>query len=174
MERLCMCGVRGCMGTLYLPLNCSLNCSKNSLSLSLSIYIYLYIHLSMYLNQTNYIMSDIVNNNSLISLNSQSTFKFPNCFVRFFHIWFLWIIIQINSTHCFEILLLPIKWFFFFKILFIFIYLFMKDRERQRHREREKQAPCREPDVGLSLGTPGSGSEPKADMLNRWATQASW
>ena len=29
-------------------------------------------------------------------------------------------------------------------------------RERQRHRQREKQAPCREPDVGLDPGTPGS------------------
>ena len=41
-----------------------------------------------------------------------------------------------------------------------FIYLFMRDRERererQRHRQREKQAPCREPDVGLDPGTPGS------------------
>ena len=33
---------------------------------------------------------------------------------------------------------------------------------RQRHRRREKQAPCREPDVGLDLGTPGSRSGPKA------------
>ena len=32
-----------------------------------------------------------------------------------------------------------------------------------RHRQKEKQAPRREPDVGLDLGTPGSRSEPKAD-----------
>ena len=40
----------------------------------------------------------------------------------------------------------------------------MRDREREtdrqteteRGREREKQAPCREPDVGLNPGTPGS------------------
>ena len=46
----------------------------------------------------------------------------------------------------------------FFFILNIFIYLFMKDtkRERQRHRQREKQAPCRELDVGLDPGSPGS------------------
>ena len=31
-----------------------------------------------------------------------------------------------------------------------------RKRERQRHRRREKQAPCREPDVGLDPGTPGS------------------
>ena len=39
----------------------------------------------------------------------------------------------------------------------------MKDRERQRHRKREKQTPCREPNVGLGPGTPGSYPEPKAD-----------
>ena len=33
-----------------------------------------------------------------------------------------------------------------------------RERERQRHRSREKQAPCREPDVGLDPGSPGSRS----------------
>ena len=37
-----------------------------------------------------------------------------------------------------------------------------RETETDRHRRREKQAPCREPDVGLNLGTPGSRSEPKA------------
>ena len=37
-----------------------------------------------------------------------------------------------------------------------------RERERQRHRRREKQAPCREPDVGLDPGTPGSHPGPKA------------
>ena len=36
-------------------------------------------------------------------------------------------------------------------------------KERKRHRQREKQAPCREPDVGLDPGTPGSQPEPMAD-----------
>ena len=36
-------------------------------------------------------------------------------------------------------------------------------RERQRHRQREKQAPCRQPNVGLDPGTPGSRPELKAD-----------
>ena len=36
------------------------------------------------------------------------------------------------------------------------------ERERQRHRQREKQVPCREPDVGLDLETPGSCPGPKA------------
>ena len=36
-------------------------------------------------------------------------------------------------------------------------------RDTGRDRQREKQAPCREPDVGLHPGTPGSHSEPKAD-----------
>ena len=37
-----------------------------------------------------------------------------------------------------------------------------RGRERQRHRQREKQAPCREPNVGLDPGTPGSHPGPKA------------
>ena len=37
-----------------------------------------------------------------------------------------------------------------------------RERERQRHRQREKQALCREPDMGLDPGTPGSHSGPKA------------
>ena len=48
----------------------------------------------------------------------------------------------------------------------------MRDREREREREREaetqaeeKQAPCREPDVGLHPGSPGSGPGLKA-VLN--------
>ena len=43
------------------------------------------------------------------------------------------------------------------------------ERERQRHRQREEQAPCREPDVGLDPGSPGSRPGLKA-VLNRWAT----
>ena len=42
----------------------------------------------------------------------------------------------------------------------------MKDtqKEAETQAEREaKQAPCREPDVGFDLGTPGSCPEPKAD-----------
>ena len=31
-----------------------------------------------------------------------------------------------------------------------------RERERQRHRQREKQAPCRDPDVELDPGSPGS------------------
>ena len=42
----------------------------------------------------------------------------------------------------------------------------MRDTERQRHRQREKQAPCREPDVGLDPGSPGSHLLLKA-VLNR-------
>ena len=38
-----------------------------------------------------------------------------------------------------------------------------RERERQRHRRKEKQAPCREPDMGLDLGTPGSHPGPKVD-----------
>ena len=38
-----------------------------------------------------------------------------------------------------------------------------RERERQRHKQREKQAPCREPDVGLDPGIPGSCPGPKTD-----------
>ena len=47
------------------------------------------------------------------------------------------------------------------------------ERERQRHRQREKQAPCREPDVGLDPGSPGSCPELQA-ALNRCATGAAY
>ena len=36
-------------------------------------------------------------------------------------------------------------------------------REAERHRQTEKQAPCRKPDVGLDLRSPGSHPGPKAD-----------
>ena len=36
-------------------------------------------------------------------------------------------------------------------------------RERLRHRQRAKQAPCREPDVGLDPGTPGSHPKSRED-----------
>ena len=58
-----------------------------------------------------------------------------------------------------------------------FIYLFMRDterereRERQKHRQREKQAPCREPDMRLHPGSPGSRPGLKA-ALNHCATRA--
>ena len=60
--------------------------------------------------------------------------------------------------------------FIFSKLYFPFlkkdIFIYSRQRERQRHRQREKQAPCRKPDVGLDLDTPGSHPEPKADMPN--------
>ena len=51
---------------------------------------------------------------------------------------------------------------FFLKILFIYSLERERERERQRHRQREKQAPCREPDMGLDPGSPGSCPGPKA------------
>ena len=57
-------------------------------------------------------------------------------------------------------------------VLFYLVYLlfkkilFIHKRERQRHRQREKQATCREPDMGLDPGSPGSCPGPKA-VLNR-------
>ena len=41
----------------------------------------------------------------------------------------------------------------------------LRENERQRHRQREKQAPCREPNVGLDRGSPGSHPGLKA-VLN--------
>ena len=43
-----------------------------------------------------------------------------------------------------------------------------RDREKQgqKYRQREKQVPCREPDVGLDPGSPGSGPELRV-ALNR-------
>ena len=40
----------------------------------------------------------------------------------------------------------------------------MRDTQTEaRHKQREKQDPCREANVGLDPGTPGSRPEPKAD-----------
>lgn len=55
------------------------------------------------------------------------------------------------------------------RMILNFIFLFLKRfyllfRERQRERQRlEKQAPCKEPDMGLDPGTPGSHPELKTD-----------
>ena len=62
----------------------------------------------------------------------------------------------------------------FFKKRFLkFIYSRQthRERERQRHRQREKQAACRETDMGLDPGSPGSHPGLKV-ALNRWATGA--
>ena len=58
---------------------------------------------------------------------------------------------------------LNLLYFISLKILFIHDRHTERERERQRHRQREKRAPCREPDVGIDPGTPGSCPEPKAD-----------
>ena len=40
----------------------------------------------------------------------------------------------------------------------------MRDTEREAEtQQREKQAPCKEPDVGLDPGSPGSCPGPKVD-----------
>ena len=57
--------------------------------------------------------------------------------------------------------------FFLFYFLKDFIYLFMRDTEREVETQAEGEtAPCREPDVGLDLGSPGSRPGLKA-ALNR-------
>ena len=71
-----------------------------------------------------------------------------------FHYWLLW-----------NLLLSPPTWLFpnFFFLKMLFIYSQESQKEMQRHRQRKKQAPCREPNVGLHLRTPGSWPELKAD-----------
>ena len=59
--------------------------------------------------------------------------------------------------------------FFFFLRFYLFIHA--RHRNRQRHRQREKQAPCREPNVGLDPGSPGSCPGLQA-ALNHCATGA--
>ena len=58
----------------------------------------------------------------------------------------------------------PSAFIFFFFFRFLFIYEKHTERERacQRHRQREKQTPCKEPEMGLDPGTPGSYLGPKA------------
>ena len=52
----------------------------------------------------------------------------------------------------------------FLKRFYLFIHGRYREKERQRYRQREKQAPCREPDVGLDPGSPGSRPGPKAAL----------
>ena len=55
-----------------------------------------------------------------------------------------------------------------FSIFFLRFYVFIHEKhthtEKHRHRQREKQAPCREPDVGLDPGSPGSRPGLKAAL----------
>ena len=59
----------------------------------------------------------------------------------------------------------------FFLRFYLFIHEKDRERERQRHRQRKKQASCREPDVGLDPGSPGSRPGLQA-ALNRCSTRA--
>ena len=53
---------------------------------------------------------------------------------------------------------------YIYEYIYLRFYLFIHERhtERGRDRQREKQTPCREHDVGLNPGIPGSHPEPKA------------
>ena len=68
-----------------------------------------------------------------------------------------------GQCHC----LPPVIYFFniFLKILFIHETQREREREQQRHRQREKQAPCREPNMRLDLGSPGSCPGLKAALI---------
>ena len=92
---------------------------------------------------------------SNISIPSDSSLSFP------------WLSLT-SEAH--ERNLEQIIYLFFIKYFILFIHR-ERERERQRHRQREKQAPCREPDVGLDLGSPESCPGLQA-ALNHCATRA--
>ena len=73
---------------------------------------------------------------------------------------------QLGTIHCVitEFNSLLIVFFLFFLRFYLFIHERHRERERQRLRQREKQAPCREPDVELDPGSPGSCPGPKATL----------
>ena len=81
-------------------------------------------------------------------------------------------LIKLVNFYCFTKDIIKGTWSFLFSFLFFFFFFFKilciysweTQGERKRHRQREKQAPCREPDVGLDPGTPGSRPGPKADV----------
>ena len=52
----------------------------------------------------------------------------------------------------------------YLKIFYLFIRERHTERERQRYRQRERQVPCREPNVRLDPGSPGSGPGLKAAL----------
>ena len=66
-----------------------------------------------------------------------------------------------------------LNWHLFFLKRF---YLFFHEKytEREAETQREKQVPCREPNVGLYSGTPGSRLEPKADAQLLSHSGVSW
>ena len=73
---------------------------------------------------------------------------------------------DLHFSHDTVILRLIWTVFFSFFLKILFIHERHTDRKRQRHRQKEKQAPCREPNMGLDSGSPGSDLGPKA-ALNR-------
>ena len=50
----------------------------------------------------------------------------------------------------------------------------MRETKSEAETQREKQDPCREPDVGLDPGTPGSHPEPKTDTLTPEPPRNPW
>ena len=65
-------------------------------------------------------------------------------------------------------------YYYYYYYLDLFLFLFIdteREAETQAEEEGEKQAPCREPDVGLDPGSPGS--HPRLQVaLNCCATWA--
>ena len=75
--------------------------------------------------------------------------------------------VKVRNFSRFNLSNFPIILWLAVDIFFLRFHLFIHEShtERQRHRQMEKQAPCREPDVGLDPGTPGSRPELK-EALN--------
>ena len=71
----------------------------------------------------------------------------------------------------FSVALLVVYSFIFKDFIYSFIRIHREEREREAEKQAEKQAPCREPDVGLDPGSPGSHPRLKV-ALNRWVTRA--
>ena len=51
----------------------------------------------------------------------------------------------------------------FYLLIYVKDFIHSQETERERQRHRQMQAPCREPDVRLDPGTPGSRPGPKSD-----------
>ena len=64
-----------------------------------------------------------------------------------------------NSTFYFRLHVISLIYLhnpFLFVLRFYLLMMRDTHRERQRHSQREKQAPCRDPDMRLDPGSPGS------------------
>ena len=76
---------------------------------------------------------------------------------------------KMESQGGYKLIICGCFFFFFFQRFYLLIH--ERHRERQRHRQREMQAPCRELDMGLDPGSPGSHTRLQV-ALNHCTTRA--